>query len=244
MRFALDAEGSDHYRDDLDIIPAINASQRWIVSVINAALGRNKFGEEIFRDLTKARVFQASDDSRVGLNIFPNEVWTILAVFPKPVTGNTGGTASTPSGKNEAIYRGDLYHIRGIGKSADRLSVEQWENNRGNPFAAGYDGAVFCEELQDYAYLDPIDHNWNDDEVDSKDEIEIRPAIPQELVTIVYVKKPTPIAALSENIEFPDEIFQMIFNKALQYIAYKQGDQTNIFSVTNADIQTLISTIT
>ena len=26
LRFALDAEDSDHYRDDLDIIPAINES--------------------------------------------------------------------------------------------------------------------------------------------------------------------------------------------------------------------------
>jgi hypothetical protein len=29
IRFALDAENSDHYRDDMDIIPSINAAIKW-----------------------------------------------------------------------------------------------------------------------------------------------------------------------------------------------------------------------
>ena len=58
MRFALDAEGADHYDDALDIIPAINSAVRWLENVINIALGEKKIGEEIFQDLTTAGVFQ------------------------------------------------------------------------------------------------------------------------------------------------------------------------------------------
>ena len=35
----------------------------------------------------------------------------------------------------------------------------------------------------------------------------------------------------------------MLFDKALNYIAYKQGDQTNIYSVTNQDVQQLIGVL-
>jgi len=36
---------------------------------------------------------------------------------------------------------------------------------------------------------------------------------------------------LGDDIDFPQTTFQMIFDKALQYIAYKQGDQTSIYTV-------------
>jgi len=87
LRFALDAENSDHYRDDMDIIPAINAAVKWLTSVVNSAYGQDKIGEEFFRELSTSGVFLTSDTSRVSLEIFPSEVWSILAVYPKPIQG-------------------------------------------------------------------------------------------------------------------------------------------------------------
>jgi len=49
------------------------------------------------------------------------------------------------------------------------------------------------------------------------------------------------ITNLSQNVEFPNSVFQLLFDKALNYIAYKQGDQTNIYGVTAQDIQQLLS---
>jgi hypothetical protein len=242
MRAALDAEGAEHYRDDRDIIPAINAAARWLTSVINAALGKNKFGEEIFRDLTNARVFQTSEDSRIRLSDFPHEVWTILAVAPLPETGSTGSPFTPPVDPKDSALRADLYHISSP-QSADRLSVEEWSNNAGNPYSAGYEGDAICDELKDYAYLDPVDYNHDGNENAAIRHIEVRPKLNQELCTIFYVKRPTQVTVITDSVEYPAEVFQMLFDKALQYIAYKQGDQTNIFSVTQSDMQTLISTI-
>ena len=46
LAFALDAEGSDHYIDDLDYIPAMNAAIKWLTNVVNSAFGKDKIGEE------------------------------------------------------------------------------------------------------------------------------------------------------------------------------------------------------
>ena len=62
MRASLDAEGAEHYSDTLDLIPAINNSVVWLVSVINSTLGNKKLGEEIFRELIETDVFKASTD--------------------------------------------------------------------------------------------------------------------------------------------------------------------------------------
>ena len=63
MAFALDAEGSDYYRDDLDYIPAINAAIQWLTSVVNLALGGDKLGEEFFRDIAFSGIFQIPEAS-------------------------------------------------------------------------------------------------------------------------------------------------------------------------------------
>lgn len=243
IRFALDAEDSDHYRDDRDIIPAINASVRWLESVIASALGEEKFGEEIFRDLSKARVFQTNKDSRISFDDFPHEVWTILAVYPLPDTDDTGIPFTPPVDTKESALRVDLYHVSS-NDSAKRLTVEEWNNNNGNPFEAGYEGDAICDDLKEYAYLDPIDYGWDGDELTLVKELEVRPALDQQNVTVIYAKKPTPISDITTDVvEFPDSVFQLIFNKALQYIAYKQGDQTNLFAVTQADINALVNAI-
>jgi hypothetical protein len=241
MRASLDAEGAEHYRDDLDIIPAINDAVRWLENVINIALGQRKIGEEIFQDLSVAGVFQTTKDSRISFTSFPEPVWTILAVYPLPETDVTGLAQPVPPTTKDSIFRADLYHIASD-NSAKRLTVEEWSNNRGNPFEAGYEGDAICDELKEYAYLAPI--NYNPTGTDTIDrEIEIRPALNQELVTVIFAKKPADITSLAQFVEYPYTAFQVLKNKALQYIAYKQGDQTNLNAITNQDINTLIQSI-
>jgi hypothetical protein len=238
--FALDAENSDYYRDDLDIIPAINASMKWLTSVVNSAYGQNKIGEEFFRELSYSGVFKTSNTSRVSLDIFPSEVWTVQAIYVNPETASIQGQVPpTTTDTTRSYFMNNLLHVSSY-LSCKRLSIEEWATNRKNPFEAGYDGDQLCDELKEYAYLNPINYQ-GDGTLYLTQEIEIRPSLTNKDVTIFWTKKPDEITALGDTINFPNSVFQMLFDKALNYIAYKQGDQTTIYGVSANDVQQLIS---
>ena len=238
LAFALDAEGSDHYTDVLDYIPAINAATRWLTSVVNSAYGQNKIGEEFFRELTYSGVFLTNSNSRVSLDSFPSEVWSILAIYVKPETGDTGIGAPVTSDTNQSYHLPNLVHLSSE-LDCKRLSLEEWARNKRNPLEHGYDGDQICDDLKIYAYLNPINNRLQS----YLREIEVRPKIENDKITVFWVKKPDNITAISDTIEFPNSVFQMLFDKALNYIAYKQGDQTNIYGVSAADVQQLISVL-
>jgi hypothetical protein len=242
LRFALDAEDSDHYRDDLDIIPAINASIKWLTSVVNSAYGQDKIGEEFFRELSTSGVFRTSDTSRVSLAIFPSEVWSILAVYVKPVTRAISGIPAPVTSDNTRSYLlNNKLHIS-ASISCKRLNLEEWATNFGNPFEAGYQGDQLCDDLKLYAYLTPINYQQTSSSFRTQ-ELEIRPSLSNQEVTIFWAKKPAQIVTLNDEINFPHSVFQLLFDKALNYIAYKQGDQTNLYGVTAQDINQLLNVL-
>lgn len=242
LAFALDAEGSDHYRDDLDYIPAINAAVKWLTNVVNSALGKDKIGEEFFRDLTFSGVFRTDDCSRVSLNTFPSDVWSVIAVYVEPTTRDIDGQVPPViSDDTISYFMNNLLH-KSSSLSCKRLSIEEWATSKPNPFEDGYDGDQICDPLKNYAYLNPINYE-NSNQGSNSNEIEIRPSIVNDNVTIFWIKKPTVVTNITDQIEFPDSVFQLLFNKALSYIAYKQGDNTNVFSIASADIEMLLNVI-
>jgi hypothetical protein len=241
IAFALDAEGSDHYRDEQDYIPAINASMNWLVTVINSAIGKDKIGEEFFRDISYSGVFKTDDCSRVSLNVFPEELWSVLAIYVKPEVKDLGTQAPDTSDKTNSYFMENLLHKSSY-LSCKRLSVEEWATARSNPFEDGYDGDQLCDALKSYAYLNPFNYQNTNSGLTAK-ELEIRPSIPNEDVTIFWVKKPSEIVNITDVVEFPNSVFQLLFDKALSYIAYKQGDQTNLHGVSEQDISLLLSVI-
>ena len=238
LAFALDAEGSDHYTDVLDYIPAINAAARWLTTVVNSAYGQNKIGEEFFRELTYSGVFLTNSNSRVSLDSFPSEVWSILAIYVNPETGDTGIPAPVTSDENQSYHLPNLVHISSE-LDCKRLSLEEWARNKRNPLEHGYDGDKICDDLKIYAYLNPVNNRLQP----SLSEVEVRPSVANDKVTIFWAKKPDTVTSISDELEFPNSVFQMLFDKALSYIAYKQGDQTNIYSVSMTDVQQLISVL-
>lgn len=242
LAFALDAEGSDHYIDDLDYIPAMNAAVKWLTNVVNSAFGKDKIGEEFFRDLTYSGVFRTDDCSRVSLNVFPNDVWSILAIYINPETREIPGEVAplTPN-DNDSYFINNLLHKSSF-ISCKRLSIEEWATSRPNPFEDGYDGDQICDELKRYAYLNPINYENTNVGVTAKD-LEVRPAVNNDNLTVFWVKKPGNIDTLTDNIEYPESVFQLLFNKSLNYISYKQGDNTTIHSVTDKDIALLLNVI-
>jgi hypothetical protein len=95
MKSALDAEGSDYYNFSRDFKPAINYALEWSVSVITPYLGQKKFPEELFRELTFSKIWQTSEYSRVNINpadLNNRDIWTILAIYPKPYVVVESGT--------------------------------------------------------------------------------------------------------------------------------------------------------
>lgn len=242
LAFALDAEGSDHYRDDLDYIPAINAAMKWATNLVSVAYGQNKISEEFFRDISYSGVFKTNNNSRVSLNIFPSEVWTILAIYVDPTTEEISNVPTPTPDTKISYYLPEYVHVS-ANLDCKRLSIEEWAKNKENPFEAGYGGNQICESLRRYAYLSPMNYRPASALPQYTQEIEIRPKLVNKDVTVFWAKKPDQITSLTQYVDFPSSIFQVLFDKALNYIAYKQGDQTNLYSVSSADIQQLITSL-
>lgn len=242
LAFALDAEGSDHYRDDLDYIPAINAAMKWATNLVSVAYGQNKISEEFFRDISYSGVFKTNNNSRVSLSIFPSEVWTILAIYVDPTIEDISNVPTPTPDTKRSYYLSEYVHVS-ANLDCKRLSIEEWAKNKENPFEAGYGGNQICESLRRYAYLSPINYRPASAQSQYNQELEIRPKLVNKNVTVFWAKKPDQITSLAQYVDFPSSMFQVLFDKALNYIAYKQGDQTNLYTVSSTDIQQLVTSL-
>lgn len=242
LRADLDAEGSDRYLFDQDFKPAINKAQEWLVSAFNIIFGDKKMSEENLRELTFVRIWVASTFSRIGFN--PDDVghdlWTIFAVYPKPIVYPSGNPPIQP-GPAISSFIPSVAFIESE-RSAKRLTLEQWNENKTNPFMAG--NTTVSESLKEYAYLGQVDYsggnNPNYTPNDPK-EIQIRPSVAGEFVAIAYLKRPTEVIAITDSLEFPESLMLLIGEKALNFMAYKQGDNTSAYLVTERDISRILN---
>lgn len=232
---SLDAEQNDYYTFDQDYKPAINNAVEWIVTVFNEIFGEKKTIPEQLKELVKVKVWQANKYSRVSYNPLDtgHELWSILTVMPEPEIhpNNSINPLTTPTVSKffaNKTFISSKY-------SAARLSGEQWNINNDNPFIPGNN--VLANGLKQYGYRDFADYSSSSYSSPVSFEIEIRPEIPEQYVAIEYLKYPTPITAATDYLEFPSSMIQLISEKALQFISIKQGDQINLWSVTDADVK-------
>jgi hypothetical protein len=238
----LDAEGSDRYTFDQDTKYAINAAQDIVVALFNEAFAQNKLSPEQLRDLTKTKVWQANQYSRVAFKESEtgHSLWSVIAVYPKPLC-NKGVSSSPQDDKSKSLLRSDISFISAE-HSAKRLSLEEWSDNKKNAFMPG--NTVLSGGLAEYGYLDFSDYSSSSYSGNSGEpELEVRPAIPGQLVAISYLKHPNRISTTSDSIEFPSSMFQLFVDMALNTIAVKQGDGTNLWSVTSVNIQKLVNAL-
>ena len=238
---ALDAEGSDRYLFEPDFKPAINYAVGWLVSVFNKGFGQDKLTEENLRDLTKVVIYRANIHSRIEVSTDttnPDNVWSILAVFPEPVTGNIYPPIPPPAPINASLsqYRPDLLFIEGS-EAAGRLTMEEWNEGTNNIFVAG-NSIMSQSGLKKYAYLSETTYD------SGRSELTIKPDVAEQLVAVSYLKYPTPVSTISDSIEFPETITDLLVEKSLNFIAYKQGDGTNLHGVTENDIARLSQLMT
>lgn len=241
MASSLDAEGSDHYTFDRDYKPSINRSARWLTHVISRALGRIKNPGEIFRDLSVVRIFISSGYSRISLDPDPlgHQVWTIIAVWPKATTTPGAAIPVAANLYDSSIATGETY--LSSDNDAARLTPEEWNKQKGNPFADGYEGAAICDELKSYAYLAPMDYSSTNYPVTK--EIEIRPSLKRGYVGINYLRTPGDISLIGDSVDFPKVLQNLLVDRALKFVSFKQGDQTNLYAVTDRDINAVLTSI-
>jgi len=237
MKSALDAEGSDRYLFDQDFKPAINSSIDWLVAVFNAAFSDKKLSEEDLRELVKTSIWQANSFSRIRFDetALGYKIWTVLGIFPEPRVTPSANPASLSS-PEKSTFRGDLSYIDSH-FSARRLSIEEWNENRQNVFSAGNE--ILGNGLKSYAYLGHGNYD-SSNYITGGEEVQIRPDVSETFVAVTVLKNPDKIVSETDSIEFPSTIIDILYQKALNFVAYKQGDQTTLFAVTSRDVATLV----
>ena len=243
----LDAQPNTDYYDDLeDLVPAIDSSVKWIVSVINKARSENKSTDEVLRELTQARIYRTNDQSRIN---FDSAIWTIDAVAPLPETiANTTNPPTPTTSGFQSLYRSDLSFVRSY-YSAFRKTIEESNQNRMNPFSPGFmpehltqaDLTVGSNLNITFCYVPSYDYIYPT--VAAGSYIEILPEIPQKLCAVFLVKNHPAVTATADTILFPVSIFNMVYETALQFVSYSQGDDTTIWGVTNNDVALLVKSI-
>lgn len=236
MSSILDAEGSDRYLFDQDYKPAINSAKDWVVALFKRVFSDKSASEEGLRDLIIVRVFQTNKFSRIALDqpSLGDVIWSILSVNPEAVT-YPNSTINTPTTDWESLFRDDLAFIES-NYSAKRLTFEEWETMSKNIFMQGNPSVL--NGFKSYAYLNRANYNsTNYSSVAA--EIEISPKLENKLVGIRYLKYPNDVSLITDNLEFPSPVIDIIVQKALNIISYKQGDQTNLYTVTEKDVSIL-----
>lgn len=236
----LDAEGSERYLFDQDVKPALNSAIEILVTMCNQAFAQNKLTPESLRELLKVRVWKASKYSRINFNEIDagHPLWTIAAVYPK-IKADKGIAGAPIANDSESKLLKGVAFLESE-QSAKRLTLEEWNQNTKNVFMPG--NTILQGELSEYAYLDFADYS-TDSKYTSKIEIQVRPAVPGELVAIAYLKQPTPVAAIGDFIEFPQSLTELISELVLMKISMKQGDQTNLSGFASQNINRLASLI-
>lgn len=233
MNATLDSEGSDRYLFDQDFKPAINSSVEWLVAVFTKTFADSKLSEEDLKELIVVRLWQANIFSRVHFDPSStgDDLWSILRVSPEPEVypQTTPPPLVTPG--TSSVYRGDLVFVKSR-HAARRLTLEQWNENVDNIFEAGNE--TLLNGLKSYAYATDITYS-----AAVGGEIEVRPSVAEDFVAITYLKYPEDVTLISDQILLPKSLTNLVYEKALNFISYKQGDQTNLYTVTARDVQIL-----
>lgn len=242
MLSLLDSEQSDRYLFDQDIKPAINGAMEILVTMFNEAFAANKLTPESLRELSKVKIWQCNNFSRFSISDtdIQGSLWTITSIYPLPVC-NKGAGPIPQTDPSVSVFRPDLSFVSSQ-YSCKRLTLEEWNTNALNVFTPG--NLLLKGGLQDYAYLDPNDYSSTSYTGNpSQVEYTVRPDIPNGLVAVGYIKYPTQVQLITDSIEFPPSLTDLIVDISLSKISFKINDQTTLYGITNQYITRLVSLI-
>lgn len=237
MASALDAEGSDHYKDSTDYIPAINSAIDDILTIVDLRLGNNKFTEEALRELSKVMVYETSIYSRINV---ADTIRSIRAVIPNVTTVGSTSVAS-PATNASSRYLLDLAMTNApAGPEATRITAEAMYKKK----QLYKRSALFTSDILTYFYCYMEDYTaaalvgTSPYTMANPREIEIFPDLNRKKVALKVIKNPTKITSdITISLEFPIGLKDLLVNLALFWTSFKQGDGTNINGVSREMIQ-------
>jgi len=217
---ALDSEGSDRYPWNSTVRDAVNYAIDYVTLLFDKALADDKISEESLREISWIdRVFINGDSSSFDVYQL-TDLHSIVSIYPE---------YSTVNGVS----------ILG-GRSAKRLTAEEWGSRLRNCFMAGND-LMNIAELRDYAYLSPLLSNINGY---GESYVAISPKLPNgQAISVVYLKTPNKMVEETSDIEldipFPTSVSDMIVQKALTFIGQKEAGTASTYEISSREIQGL-----
>lgn len=234
----LDAEGSQRYLFDQDFKPAIKYAQEWLVTALNKIFDTTKHSGESLRELVKIGIWQTNNFSRIAFDetVVGHKLWSVLALYPNPVT-TPFSIPVPPNPPAASRYMANLSFVSGK-SCTNRLTLEQWGDNVDNVFMPGNN--ILNGLLAEFAYLNFANYSSGTYNNPGTFELELRPALVGKYVGMAYLKRPSDITLITDSLQFPDNMIDIILEKTLNHIAQKQGDQTTLYLVTDRDINRLI----
>ena len=245
MAANLDAEGSERYLDVQDYVPAINSAISRAMTAIGWSIANRKGSEEALRDLTYVRIFQTNSEGGVAISsLVPalgHSIWNILGVYAQPDTVPSDATPNAQQ-DNVSLYRPDVAWS-GSGSPVERVTLEEVPVLRNNAFLSGNEVLASNPKRVTFAYY--IVGNASSTDYNSGiGEIRVLPksVTKKSLVAIGYLAQPTELDEsnyTTAQIEFPQSMKRTLADWALQYIAWKQGDGTNLQANAMRDAQEL-----
>ena len=238
MATALDAENSDRYKDFEDYIPAVNYAIKMAVTAFNTLFAEKKISENVLKELTYVKVFQASLHSRVAFDstIVKFDLWDVLMVWVKP-TVKQKVVSPLPAATDESVYLPNESFLDSD-FPCDRITLQEWSEGNHNNFKPG-SSFIICDELIQYGWLNFANYTGGYSLTNSPFEIGIKPFIPGERVAIALLKNPTEVVNITDSVEFPKPIELWLVNQALKFISYKQNNKTSVYEVTAVELQSL-----
>lgn len=245
----LDAEGSDHYRDVQDKIPAANAAQDFIITTVNRVLGRKKYSEKILSELMFTRIWQTSLFGRVYLNeaqlnaAGQGPIWDIVACHAEPTTipaapGITAIADELSLLRSQVSFRSSMFPCK-------RLTHEQYADTERNPLLGGSE-FMSTSDLRSYYYMVHSYMRTSPDYETQGWELQFGPLslTGKKLVAITHLKTPRKITTIADTIEFPPMCLEILVSRALHYISIKQGDGSSLYRTQAEDTELLMQMLT
>lgn len=187
-----------------------------------------------------------------GSNVFPSvgpDYWLQIQPFLGQQTQNSpivsqawNGVGNTQLEPWQSTFRPELA-FRGGQYQAKRLNLEQWAEKGKNKFSAGY--PVPIADLIQYGYLSFKNYNTKlgDYVLSVPAELEVAPAIPNEIVAIFYIEVPRSITSLTDTIPYPQAMLNIMVQKSLQFIGQSEFNASNTYGVSQKELYQLMGVI-
>lgn len=238
MQAYLGTFGTQRYLDQPHFIPAIQAGMRRFKALVGGILANNKGAEELFGEVSFTRIFQTSafGDIRLRASQLGHQVWTVVAIYPEPIT--RPDTSILPAPPQDSLYRSDLSLLAPGKFPCQRLTAETAAIAQGNRFMSGNE-ILAPGPRRSYAYYIRGDKSLGYQSGDIELIVAPQSICGQKLMGVTYLMAAEPITSMASIIPYPQEAFELLKQLALHELSVRQGAQP-LFVTTINEARTLL----